>query len=58
MSEEWLASVSCKEYKNSNFFFGTPFVIASDSAENICHKVHDKYEQSSYVINDDHEKWL
>lgn len=56
INEEWLAEASCKEYKKSHFFFGTPFVLASDSAEKICRTVHDKYEQNGYVIKDDHEK--
>jgi hypothetical protein len=58
VTEEWLAEMSCKEFKSSHLFFGTPFVLASDSAEKICRKIHDKYEQNGYVIKDDHEKWV
>lgn len=56
-TEDWLAEVSCVEYED-NFFFGTPFVLTSDSAEKICRIIHDKYEANGYVIKDDHEKWL
>jgi hypothetical protein len=57
-TEEWLAEMSCKEFEESPFFFVTPFVLASDSAEKICRKIHDKYEEGGYIIKDDHEKWV
>ena len=51
-SEEWLAQLSFKKF-NGPFFVGTPFVIASDSAEKICRFIHEKYEQTGYIIKDD-----
>jgi len=54
-SEQWLAAMSCKEFKN-NYFMGTPFVLEADSAEEICKLIHDQYEEDGYVVTDDHEK--
>ena len=51
-SESWLAEMSFKKFDNP-FFFGTPFVVANSSAENICRTVHEKYEQNGYIIKND-----
>lgn len=51
-SESWLAEMSFKEFEKP-FFFGTPFVVPSNSAEKICRSVHEKYEQNGYIIKND-----
>lgn len=51
-SESWLAEMSFKKF-DVPFFFGTPFVIANNSAEKICRRVHEKYEQNGYIIKND-----
>jgi len=51
-SESWLVHMSFKNF-HEPFFIGKPFVIASNSAEDICKKIHNKYEQTGYIIKDD-----
>jgi hypothetical protein len=55
-SEEWLAQLSFKKF-GEPFFVGTPFVVANNSAEKICRTIHEKYEQTGYIIKDDTAKY-
>jgi hypothetical protein len=54
-SEDWLAKKSF-DRRDGSFFIGTPFVIASESAEKICRFIHEKYEQTGYIVKDDIDK--
>lgn len=51
-SESWLVHMSFKNFEEP-FVIGTPFVVASSSAEDICRRIHEKYEQTGYIIKDD-----
>jgi hypothetical protein len=55
-SEDWLAKASFDRI-DKVFFIGTPFVVTGDSAEKICRFLHDKYEQTGYIIKDDSDKY-
>lgn len=56
-SEDWLTQMSFTEFEGP-YFIGTPFVIGASSAENICRAIHDRYEQTGYIVKDDYEKWF
>ena len=50
-SEYWLITTSFKNF-DSPFFVGKPYVVEHKSAEQICRKIHNEYEQKGYIIKD------